>query len=147
MIYIIVVVTLVAFIRGAGPKRTVHTMSRSENTTRLVNVGMGTAVTLAFTVNSKLTTMTNILLYSACPDLAPCANTVPNVGTFITTMFKKVNSVPNTFVKKVLLKVVRVLDGTCVSSRLTSTVIFTILVVILLIGPAKLLNGGVRRGI
>lgn len=144
---VLVVTNLVLFVDGAGAKRTVLTMSRSGNTTRLVNVGMGGAVSVAFTVNSKLTTVTNILLYSTCPSLAPCANTVPNVGTFITTMFNNVKSVPKTFVKNIILNVLRVFNGTCVSSRVTSTVMFNILVMILIIGPANVLNGGVRRGI
>ena len=87
-----------------------------------------------------LAAVAGVLLCSSYPILQPTTGSMPGIKAFTAAVFGGIGSIPGAFLGGILLGVIESLAKAYISTQLSNSIVFAVLIIILLVRPAGLLG-------
>ena len=114
--------------------------SEDKGAAQLMGINVNRAISLTFAIGSALAAIARALLCSFYPTLMPTTVSMPGIKAFTAAVFGGIGSIPGAFLGGILLGVIESLAKAYISTQLSNSIVFAVLIVILLVRPAGLLG-------
>ena len=103
-------------------------------------INVNRTISLTFAIGSALAAIAGALLCSFSPTLMPTTGSMPGIKAFTAAVFGGIGSIPGAFLGGILLGVIESLARGYISTQLSNSIVFAVLIVVLLVRPAGLLG-------
>ena len=137
---IIIMVVLTLFTSRTRTGKAMRACSEDKGAAQLMGINVDTTISITFAIGSGLAAIAGVLLCSAYPTLVPTTGSMPGIKAFTAAVFGGIGSIPGAFLGGILLGVIESLAKAYISTQLSNSIVFAVLIVILLVRPAGLLG-------
>jgi branched-chain amino acid transport system permease protein len=114
--------------------------SEDKGAAELMGINVNRTISVTFAIGSALAAIAGVLLCSAYPTLQPTTGSMPGIKAFTAAVFGGIGSIPGAFIGGILLGVIEALGRAYISTQLSNSIVFAVLIIILLVRPAGLLG-------
>ena len=137
---IVIMVALTLFTGRTRMGKAMRACSEDKGAAQLMGINVNRTISLTFAIGSALAAIAGALLCSFSPTLMPTTGSMPGIKAFTAAVFGGIGSIPGAFLGGILLGVIESLAKAYISTQLSNSVVFAVLIVILLVRPAGLLG-------
>ena len=137
---IIIMLGLTAFTGNTKMGKAMRACSEDKDAARLMGINVNTTISVTFAIGSALAAVAGVLLCSFNPTLMPTTGSMPGIRAFTAAVFGGIGSIPGAFLGGILLGVIESLAKAYISTQLSNSIVFAVLIVVLLVRPAGLLG-------
>ena len=137
---VIIMVLLSLFINRTRMGKAMRACSEDKGAAQLMGVNVNFTISLTFAIGSALAAVAGVLLCSFSPTLMPTTGSMPGIKAFTAAVFGGIGSIPGAFLGGILLGIIESLARGYISTQLSNSIVFAVLIVILLVRPAGLLG-------
>ena len=114
--------------------------SENKGAAQLMGINVNRTISLTFAIGSALAAVAGALLCSFTPTLMPTTGSMPGIKAFTAAVFGGIGSIPGAFLGGILLGVIESLAKAYISTQLSNSIVFAVLIIVLLVRPAGLLG-------
>ena len=136
----ILVAGLLYIVYHTKPGLAMQAISKDIETTRMLGVPVDKIIALTFAIGSALAAVAGVLLCSSYPSLLPTTGSMPGIKAFTAAVFGGIGSIPGAFLGGILLGIIEAMAKAYISTQLSNSIVFVVLIVVLLFRPAGLLG-------
>ncbi len=137
---IVIMVALSLFISRTKIGKAMRACSEDKDAAQLMGINVNFTISVTFAVGSALAAIAGVLLCSSYPTLTPTTGSMPGIKAFTAAVFGGIGSIPGAFLGGILLGVIESFAKAYISTQLSNSIVFAVLIVILLVRPAGLLG-------
>ena len=137
---IVIMIALTMFTDRTRMGKAMRACSEDKDAARLMGINVNRTISLTFAIGSALAAIAGALLCSFSPTLMPTTGSMPGIKAFTAAVFGGIGSIPGAFLGGILLGVIESLARGYISTQLSNSIVFAVLIVILLVRPAGLLG-------
>ena len=137
---IVIMVGLTVFTGKARMGKAMRACSEDKGAAQLMGINVNRTISLTFAIGSALAAVAGALLCSFSPTLMPTTGAMPGIKAFTAAVFGGIGSIPGAFLGGILLGVIESLAKAYISTQLSNSVVFAVLIIVLLVRPAGLLG-------
>ena len=138
IVSVIIMIVLSLFINKTKPGRAMLAVSEDRGAAQLMGVNVNGTITLTFAIGSALAAIAGALLCSAYPALSSTTGAMPGIKAFVAAVFGGIGSIPGAMIGGILLGVIENLSKGYISTQLSDTIVFCVLIIVLLVKPTGL---------
>ena len=142
---IVIMVALTAFTGNTKMGKAMRACSEDKGAAQLMGINVNRTISLTFAIGSALAAIAGALLCSFSPTLMPTTGSMPGIKAFTAAVFGGIGSIPGAFLGGILLGVIEALAKAYISTQLSNSIVFAVLIIILLLKPAGLLGKQVQE--
>ena len=114
--------------------------SEDKGAALLMGINVNRTISLTFAIGSALAAIAGVLLCSSYPTLMPTTGSMPGIKAFTAAVFGGIGSIPGAFIGGILLGVIEALAKAYISTQLSNSIVFAVLIIVLLVRPVGLLG-------
>ena len=140
VVCIVIMVALTLFTGRTRMGKAMRACSEDKGAAQLMGINVNRTISLTFAIGSALAAVAGALLCSFSPTLMPTTGSMPGIKAFTAAVFGGIGSIPGAFLGGILLGVIESLAKAYISTQLSNSIVFAVLIVILLVRPAGLLG-------
>ena len=140
LVNIVIMVALTLFISRSRMGKAMRCVSEDKGAAELMGINVNTTISVTFAIGSALAAIAGLLLCSSYPMLQPTTGSMPGIKAFTAAVFGGIGSIPGAFLGGILLGVIEALARAYISTQLSNSIVFAVLIIILLVRPAGLLG-------
>ncbi len=137
---IVIMVGLTAFINKTKIGQAMLAVSEDTGAATLMGINVNKTISITFAIGSALAAIAGALLCSAYPSLTPYTGSMPGIKAFVAAVFGGIGSIPGALIGGVILGVIENLTKAYISSQLSDAVVFSVLIIVLLVRPTRILG-------
>ena len=137
---IVIMVGLTLFTGRTKMGKAMRACSEDKGAAQLMGINVNRTISLTFAIGSALAAIAGALLCSFSPTLMPTTGSMPGIKAFTAAVFGGIGSIPGAFLGGILLGVIEALARAYISTQLSNSIVFAVLIVVLLVRPAGLLG-------
>ena len=137
---IVIMIALTMFTDRTRMGKAMRACSEDKDAARLMGINVNRTISLTFAIGSALAAIAGALLCSFSPTLMPTTGSMPGIKAFTAAVFGGIGSIPGAFLGGILLGVIESLARGYISTQLSNSIVFAVLIIILLVRPAGLLG-------
>ena len=137
---IVIMLALTAFTGRTRMGKAMRACSEDKGAAQLMGINVNRTISLTFAIGSALAAVAGALLCSFSPTLMPTTGSMPGIKAFTAAVFGGIGSIPGAFIGGILLGVIESLGRAYISTQLSNSIVFAVLIIILLVRPAGLLG-------
>ncbi len=137
---IVIMLVLTAFTGKTKMGKAMRACSEDKGAAQLMGINVNRTISLTFAIGSALAAIAGVLLCSSYPTLMPTTGSMPGIKAFTAAVFGGIGSIPGAFLGGILLGVIESLAKAYISTQLSNSIVFAVLIVVLLVRPAGLLG-------
>ena len=137
---IVIMLALTAFTGRTKMGKAMRACSEDKGAAQLMGINVNRTISLTFAIGSALAAVAGALLCSFSPTLMPTTGSMPGIKAFTAAVFGGIGSIPGAFIGGILLGVIEALGRAYISTQLSNSIVFAVLIIILLVRPAGLLG-------
>ena len=137
---IVIMVALTLFTGRTRIGKAMRACSEDKGAAQLMGINVNRTISLTFAIGSALAAIAGALLCSFSPALMPTTGSMPGIKAFTAAVFGGIGSIPGAFLGGILLGVIEALARAYISTQLSNSIVFAVLIIILLVRPAGLLG-------
>ncbi len=137
---IVIMLGLTAFTGNTKMGKAMRACSEDKGAAQLMGINVNFTISLTFAIGSALAAVAGVLLCSSYPTLMPTTGSMPGIKAFTAAVFGGIGSIPGAFLGGILLGVIESLAKAYISTQLSNSIVFAVLIVVLLVRPAGLLG-------
>ena len=137
---VIIMVTLTLFTSRTKLGKAMRCVSEDRGAAELMGINVNRTISLTFAIGSALAAIAGVLLCSSYPILQPTTGSMPGIKAFTAAVFGGIGSIPGAFIGGILLGVIEALSRAYISTQLSNSIVFAVLIIILLVRPAGLMG-------
>ena len=137
---IVIMVALTLFTGRTRIGKAMRACSEDKGAAQLMGINVNRTISLTFAIGSALAAVAGALLCSFSPTLMPTTGSMPGIKAFTAAVFGGIGSIPGAFIGGILLGVIEALGRAYISTQLSNSIVFAVLIIILLVRPAGLLG-------
>ena len=137
---IVIMVALTLFTGKTRMGKAMRACSEDKGAAQLMGINVNRTISLTFAIGSALAAVAGALLCSLSPTLMPTTGSMPGIKAFTAAVFGGIGSIPGAFLGGILLGVIESLAKAYISTQLSNSIVFAVLIIILLVRPAGLLG-------
>ena len=137
---VLVMVALTLFTSKTKMGKAMRACSEDKGAAQLMGINVNRTISLTFAIGSALAAVAGALLCSFSPTLMPTTGSMPGIKAFTAAVFGGIGSIPGAFLGGILLGVIESLAKAYISTQLSNSIVFAVLIIILLVRPAGLLG-------
>ena len=137
---VIIAVALTLFTNHSKLGKAMRACSEDKGAAQLMGINVNRTISLTFAIGSALAAIAGVLLCSFSTSLMPTTGSMPGIKAFTAAVFGGIGSIPGAFLGGVLLGVIEALAKAYISTQLSNSIVFAVLIVVLLVRPAGLLG-------
>lgn len=142
---VIIMIGLTLFTSRTKMGKAMRACSEDKGAAQLMGINVNFTISLTFAIGSALAAIAGVLLCSFSPTLMPTTGSMPGIKAFTAAVFGGIGSIPGAFLGGVLLGVIESLARGYISTQLSNSIVFAVLIIILLVRPAGLLGKNVQE--
>ena len=137
---VVIMLALTAFTGKTRMGKAMRACSEDKGAAQLMGINVNRTISLTFAIGSALAAVAGALLCSFSPTLMPTTGSMPGIKAFTAAVFGGIGSIPGAFIGGILLGVIEALSRAYISTQLSNSIVFAVLIIILLVRPAGLLG-------
>ena len=137
---VVIMVALTTFTGKTKMGKAMRACSEDKGAAQLMGINVNRTISLTFAIGSALAAIAGALLCSFSPTLMPTTGSMPGIKAFTAAVFGGIGSIPGAFIGGILLGVIESLGRAYISTQLSNSIVFAVLIIILLVRPAGLLG-------
>ena len=137
---ILIMIGLTSFINKTKMGQAMLAVSEDNGAATLMGIDVNRTIAITFAIGSALAAVAGALLCSTYPSLTPYTGSMPGIKAFVAAVFGGIGSIPGALIGGVLLGVIENLSKAYISSQLSDTIVFSVLILVLLIRPTGILG-------
>ena len=137
---ILIMICLTSFINKTKVGQAMLAVSEDNGAATLMGIDVNRTIAITFAIGSALAAVAGALLCSTYPSLTPYTGSMPGIKAFVAAVFGGIGSIPGALIGGVLLGVIENLSKAYISSQLSDTIVFSVLILVLLIRPTGILG-------
>ena len=137
---ILIMIGLTSFINKTKVGQAMLAVSEDNGAATLMGIDVNRTIAITFAIGSALAAVAGALLCSTYPSLTPYTGSMPGIKAFVAAVFGGIGSIPGALIGGVLLGVIENLSKAYISSQLSDTIVFSVLILVLLIRPTGILG-------
>ena len=129
LVSVLIMVGLTIFTGRTRMGKAMRAVSEDRGAAQLMGINVNRTISLTFAIGSALAAIAGVLLCSSYPALMPTTGSMPGIKAFTAAVFGGI-----------LLGVIESLAKAYISTQLSNSIVFAVLIIILLVRPAGLLG-------
>ena len=137
---IVIMLALTFFTSRTKMGKAMRACSEDKGAAQLMGINVNRTISLTFAIGSALAAIAGVLLCSSYPTLMPTTGSMPGIKAFTAAVFGGIGSIPGAFLGGLLLGIIESLAKAYISTQLSNSIVFGVLIVVLLVRPAGLLG-------
>jgi len=137
---IVIMIALTLFTGRTKMGKAMRACSEDQGAAQLMGINVNRTISMTFAIGSALAAIAGALLCSFSPTLMPTTGSMPGIKAFTAAVFGGIGSIPGAFLGGILLGVIESLAKGYISTQLSNSIVFAVLIIILLVRPAGLLG-------
>ena len=137
---VVIMLALTAFTGKTRMGKAMRACSEDKGAAQLMGINVNRTISLTFAIGSALAAVAGALLCSFSPTLMPTTGSMPGIKAFTAAVFGGIGSIPGAFIGGILLGVIEALSRAYISTQLSNSIVFAVLIIILLVRPAGLMG-------
>jgi len=137
---VVIMLALTTFTGKTKMGKAMRACSEDKGAAQLMGINVNRTISLTFAIGSALAAVAGALLCSFSPTLMPTTGSMPGIKAFTAAVFGGIGSIPGAFIGGILLGVIEALGRAYISTQLSNSIVFAVLIIILLVRPAGLLG-------
>ena len=137
---ILIMIGLTSFINKTKVGQAMLAVSEDNGAATLMGIDVNRTIAITFAIGSALAAVAGALLCSTYPSLTPYTGSMPGIKAFVAAVFGGIGSIPGALIGGVLVGVIENLSKAYISSQLSDTIVFSVLILVLLIRPTGILG-------
>ena len=142
---IVIMIALTLFTGRTKLGKAMRACSEDKGAAQLMGINVNATISLTFAIGSALAAIAGVLLCSFSPTLMPTTGSMPGIKAFTAAVFGGIGSIPGAFLGGILLGVIESLARGYISTQLSNSIVFAVLIIILLVRPAGLLGRNIQE--
>ncbi len=140
IVCLVIMVALTLFTGRTKMGKAMRACSEDKGAAQLMGINVDSTISMTFAIGSGLAAIAGVLLCSAYPTLVPTTGSMPGIKAFTAAVFGGIGSIPGAFLGGILLGVIEALARAYISTQLSNSIVFAVLIIVLLVRPAGLLG-------
>ena len=137
---LLIMVGLTIFTGRTKMGKAMRACSEDKAAAQLMGINVNRTISTTFAIGSALAAIAGVLLCSSYPTLMPTTGSMPGIKAFTAAVFGGIGSIPGAFLGGLLLGIIESLAKAYISTQLSNSIVFAVLIVVLLVRPAGLLG-------
>ena len=137
---IVIMIGLTSFINKTKVGQAMLAVSEDNGAATLMGIDVNRTIAITFAIGSALAAVAGALLCSTYPSLTPYTGSMPGIKAFVAAVFGGIGSIPGALIGGILLGVIENLSKAYISSQLSDTIVFSVLIIVLLVRPTGILG-------
>jgi len=137
---VLIMIALMWFINNTKSGHAMQAVSEDRGAAQLMGINVNSTISLTFAIGSALAAVAGALLCSSYPTLTPITGAMPGIKAFVAAVFGGIGSIPGAFLGGILLGIIENLSKAYISTQLSDSIVFLVLIVVLLVKPTGLLG-------
>lgn len=140
LIAILIMILMTMFTTRTKMGKAMRAVSEDNGAARLMGINVNSTISMTFAIGSALAAVAGVLLCSAYPALMPTTGAMPGIKAFTAAVFGGIGSIPGAMLGGILIGVIEVFGRAYISTELSDTIVFGVLIMVLLVKPTGLLG-------
>ncbi|MCQ2439811.1 MAG: branched-chain amino acid ABC transporter permease [Oscillospiraceae bacterium] len=137
---ILIMLALTAFTSKTKMGKAMRACSEDKGAAQLMGINVNRTISLTFAIGSALAAVAGVLLCSSYPTLMPTTGSMPGIKAFTAAVFGGIGSIPGAFLGGLLLGIIESMAKAYISTQLSNSIVFAVLIIVLLVRPAGLMG-------
>ena len=137
---ILIMLALTAFTSKTKMGKAMRACSEDKGAAQLMGINVNRTISLTFAIGSALAAVAGVLLCSSYPTLMPTTGSMPGIKAFTAAVFGGIGSIPGAFLGGLLLGIIESMAKAYLSTQLSNSIVFAVLIIVLLVRPAGLMG-------
>ena len=142
---VVLMILLTLFVNKTTMGKAMRAVSEDEGAAKLMGINVDTTISLTFTIGCALAAIAGILYANCYPMINPTLGSLPGIKAFIAAVLGGIGSIPGAVIGAFILGMVEAMTKAYISSQLTDTIVFAILILMLVFKPAGILGKNVKE--
>lgn len=142
---VVLMILLTLFVNKTTMGKAMRAVSEDEGAAKLMGINVDTTISLTFAIGCALAAIAGILYANCYPMINPTLGSLPGIKAFIAAVLGGIGSIPGAVLGAFILGMVEAMTKAYVSSQLTDTIVFAILILMLVFKPAGILGKNVKE--
>ena len=142
---VLLMVLLTLFVNKTTMGKAMRAVSEDEGAAKLMGINVDTTISLTFAIGCALAAIAGILYANCYPMINPTLGSLPGIKAFIAAVLGGIGSIPGAVLGAFILGMVEAMTKAYISSQLTDTIVFAILILMLVFKPAGILGKNVKE--
>ena len=137
---VVIMVALTTFTGKSKLGKAMRACSEDRGAAQLMGINVNYTISMTFAIGSALAAIAGVLLCSYSPVLQPTTGAMPGIKAFTAAVFGGIGSIPGAFLGGLLLGIIEALAQGYISTQLSNSILFAVLIIVLLVKPSGLLG-------
>ena len=142
---VVLMILLTLFVNKTTMGKAMRAVSEDEGAAKLMGINVDTTISLTFAIGCTLAAIAGILYANCYPMINPTLGSLPGIKAFIAAVLGGIGSIPGAVLGAFILGMVEAMTKAYISSQLTDTIVFAILILMLVFKPAGILGKNVKE--
>jgi len=142
---VLLMILLTLFVNKTTMGKAMRAVSEDEGAAKLMGINVDTTISLTFAIDCALAAIAGILYANCYPMINPTLGSLPGIKAFIAAVLGGIGSIPGAVLGAFILGMVEAMTKAYISSQLTDTIVFAILILMLVFKPAGILGKNVKE--
>ena len=142
---VLLMILLTLFVNKTTMGKAMRAVSEDEGAAKLMGINVDTTISLTFAIGCALAAIAGILYANCYPMINPTLGSLPGIKAFIAAVLGGIGSIPGAVIGAFILGMVEAMTKAYISSQLTDTTVFAILILMLVFKPAGILGKNVKE--
>ena len=142
---VVLMILLTLFVNKTTMGKAMRAVSEDEGAAKLMGINVDTTISLTFAIGCALAAIAGILYANCYPMINPTLGSLPGIKAFIAAVLGGIGSIPGAVIGAFILGMVEATTKAYISSQLTDTIVFAILILMLVFKPAGILGKNVKE--
>ena len=142
---VLLMILLTLFVNKTTMGKAMRAVSEDEGAAKLMGINVDTTISLTFAIGCALAAIAGILYANCYPMINPTLGSLPGIKAFIAAVLGGIGSIPGAVLGASILGMVEAMTKAYISSQLTDTIVFAILILMLVFKPAGILGKNVKE--
>jgi len=137
---IVIMIGLTLFTSKTKMGKAMRACSEDKGAAQLMGINVNRTISVTFAIGSALAAIAGVLLCSSFPTLMPTTGSMPGIRAFTAAVFGGIGSIPGAFLGGLLIGIIEAMAKAYISTQLSNSIVFAVLILVLLVRPAGLLG-------
>ena len=142
---VLLMILLTLFVNKTTMGKAMRAVSEDEGAAKLMGINVDTTISLTFAIGCALAAIAGILYANCYPMINPTLGSLPGIKAFIAAVLGGIGSIPGAVLGAFILGMVEAMTKAYISSQLTDTIVFAILILMLVFKPAGILGKNIKE--